>query len=152
MFVRQKKNKSGSMSVIVVRKEKGRYKLVKTMGSSSDPQEIESLSRQGKEWIRRQTGMSDMFADAEGRIREKGEVERFFASIENVLVNGDSLIIERIFDSIGFAEIKDDVFKKLVIARLSFPSSKAATVEYLKNHFDEDVDLSKIYRYLDKWT
>ena len=150
MFVRQKKNKSGSMSVIVVRKEKGRYKLVKTMGSSSDPQEIESLSRQGKEWIRRQTGMSDMFADAEGRSREKGEVERFFASIENVLVNGDSLIIERIFDSIGFAEIKDDVFKKLVIARLSFPSSKAATVEYLKNHFDEDVDLSKIYRYLDK--
>ena len=94
--------------------------------------------------------MSDMFADAEGRSREKGEVERFFASIENVLVNGDSLIIERIFDSIGFAEIKDDVFKKLVIARLSFPSSKAATVEYLKNHFDEDVDLSKIYRYLDK--
>ena len=131
MFVRQKKNKSGSMSVIVVRKEKGRYKLVKTMGSSSDPQEIESLSRQGKEWIRRQTGMSDMFADAEGRSREKGEVERFFASIENVLVNGDSLIIERIFDSIGFAEIKDDVFKKLVIARLSFPSSKRATVEYL---------------------
>ena len=89
--------------------------------------------------------MSDMFADAEGRSREKGEVERFFASIENVLVNGDSLIIERIFDSIGFAEIKDDVFKKLVIARLSFPSSKAATVEYLKNHFDEDVDLSKMH-------
>ena len=23
-------------------------------------------------------------------------------------------------------------------------------MEYLKNHFDEDVDLSKIYRYLDK--
>ncbi len=25
--------------------------------------------------------------------------------------------------------------------------SKMATVEYLKSHFDEDVDLSKIYRY-----
>ena len=81
MFVRQKKNKSGSTSVIVVREEKGRYKLVKTMGSSSDPQEIESLIRQGKEWIRRQTGMADMFADAEGKSRERGEVERFFASI-----------------------------------------------------------------------
>ena len=33
---------------------------------------------------------------------------------------------------------------------LVYPTSKAATVEYLKNHFDEDVDLSKIYRYLDK--
>lgn len=28
------------------------------------------------------------------------------------------------------------------------PTSKAATVEYLKNHFDEDMDLSKIYRLL----
>jgi hypothetical protein len=37
-----------------------------------------------------------------------------------------------------------------VKARLAYPTSKAATVEYLKNHFDEDVDLSKIYRYLDK--
>ncbi|MCM1116103.1 MAG: IS1634 family transposase [Pseudoflavonifractor sp.] len=28
--------------------------------------------------------------------------------------------------------------------------SKMATVDYLKSHFDEDVELSKIYRYLDK--
>ena len=28
--------------------------------------------------------------------------------------------------------------------------SKMATVEYLKSHFYEDVDLNKIYRYLDK--
>ena len=150
MFVRQKKNKSGSTSVVVVRKDKGRYKLVKTMGSSSDPQEIDNLSRQGKEWIRRKSGMADMFTDAEGKDMEKKEIERFIDSIENILVNGDSLILDRIFDRIGFDKIEDDVFRKLVVARLSCPSSKAATVEYLKNHFDEDVDLSKIYRYLDK--
>ena len=28
--------------------------------------------------------------------------------------------------------------------------SKMASVEYLKSHFDEDVNLSKIYRHLDK--
>lgn len=145
-----KKNKSGSTSVVVVRKDKGRYKLVKTMGSSSDPQEIDNLSRQGEEWIRRKSGMADMFTDAEGKDRERKEIERFIDSIENILVNGDSLILDRIFDRIGFDKIEDDVFRKLVVARLSCPSSKAATVEYLKNHFDEDVDLSKIYRYLDK--
>ena len=75
MFVRQKKNKSGSTSVVVVRKDKGRYKLVKTMGSSSDPQEIDNLSRQGKEWIRHRSGMPDMFADTEGREREMSETE-----------------------------------------------------------------------------
>ncbi|KAA6316126.1 hypothetical protein EZS27_033519 [termite gut metagenome] len=30
------------------------------------------------------------------------------------------------------------------------PSSKSGTVDYLKSYFDEDVNLSKIYRYLDK--
>ena len=50
----------------------------------------------------------------------------------------------------GFNRIEDTVFRQVVKARLSYPASKAATVEYLKNHFDEDVSLSKIYRYLDK--
>ena len=58
------------------------------------------------------------------------------------------MILDRTFDRIGFNRIDDDVFRKLVKARLAYPTSKAATVEYLKNHFDED--LSKIYRYLDK--
>lgn len=58
--------------------------------------------------------------------------------------------MDRTFDRIGFNRIDDEVFRKLVKARLAYPTSKAATVEYLKNHFDEDVALSKIYRYLDK--
>ena len=33
---------------------------------------------------------------------------------------------------------------------LSQPMSKLATVEYLKSHFDEDIQLHRIYRYLDK--
>jgi transposase len=45
--------------------------------------------------------------------------------------------------------VGDDIFRSLVIARLSFPSSKRATVEYLKSYFDEDYGLHKIYRYLD---
>lgn len=60
------------------------------------------------------------------------------------------MILDRVIDSIGFNKIEDDIFRKLVKARLSYPASKAATVEYLKSHFDDDVDLSKIYRYLDK--
>ena len=63
---------------------------------------------------------------------------------------GFLLILDRTFDRIGFNRIDDEVFRKLVKARLAYPTNKAATVEYLKNHFDEDVDLSKIYRYLDK--
>ena len=49
---------------------------------------------------------------------------------------------------IGFDRINDTVLKDLVVARICQPRSKAATVEYLKSYYDEDVDLSNIYRYL----
>ena len=48
-----------------------------------------------------------------------------------------------------FHAVGNDVFRSLMVARLSFPSSKRATVEYLKSCFNEDHDLHKIYRYLD---
>jgi hypothetical protein len=66
-----------------------------------------------------------------------------------VLINGSDLILNRVFDRIGFNAIRDKVLRKLVLSRLSYPAGKAATVAYLKNHFDEDVKLSRIYRYLD---
>ena len=150
MFVKKKKNRSGTISVVVAEKNRNRYKEHVTIGISSDPIQIEEYVRQGKEWIRRKSGIANIFADTEGKVREMSETEQFLANIENILVNGDSLILDRIFDKIGFDNIEDEVFRRLVVARLSCPSSKAATVEYLKNHFDEDVDLSKIYRYLDK--
>lgn len=77
-------------------------------------------------------------------------VEQILSNITNISINGCDLILDRVFDNIGFNRIEDDIFRKLVKARLSYPASKAATVEYLKNHFDEDVSLSKIYRYLDR--
>ena len=72
------------------------------------------------------------------------------SNIPNITIDGADLILDRVFDNVGFSRIEDEVFRKLVKARLSYPASKAATVEYLKNHFDDDVSLSKIYRYLDR--
>ena len=66
---------------------------------------------------------------------------RVLSQVENILLNGCDLILDRTFDRIGFNGIEDDVFRKLVKARLAYPASKAATVEYLKNHFDDDVDV-----------
>ena len=45
---------------------------------------------------------------------------------------------------------KDEVLRHLVITRICQPSSKVATIEYLKSYFDEDVNLGQIYRYMDK--
>lgn len=77
-------------------------------------------------------------------------MERVLSRVSNVLLNGSDLILDRIFDRVGFNLIEDKEFRQLIKARLSYPADKAATVEYLKNHSGEDVDLSKIYRYPDK--
>ena len=155
MHVRLKKNRSGSISVVVVDKSSGRYKELHTVGVAKEKSEADSLRQEGLEWIRRRKLAIQPELDLYGKEREAREyememTERVIANIDNILINGAELILNRVFDRIGFNQIEDDVFRKLVQSRLSFPASKAATVEYLKNYYDEDLDLSKIYRYLDR--
>lgn len=150
MFVRKKNNPSGIVSVQVLDKSQGNSRLVKTIGSSADPKEVESLVAEGKRWIDAHLGRQDMFEQSEQEQAEKLAVEYLFSNIENILLNGTQLILEKVFKSIGFDELGDEVLKHLVTARLSQPLSKSATVAYLKDHFDEDLHYQKIYRYMDK--
>ena len=155
MFVKRKKNRPGTTSIVVAEKTKGSYKELVTIGIAKDANDIDSLVNAGHEWISKEKSRRhpqlDLYGEErEACDREREEVRRVLSNVSNILLNGCDLILDRTFDRIGFNRIDDDVFRKLVKARLAYPTSKAATVEYLKNHFDEDVDLSKIYRYLDK--
>ena len=150
MFVRKKKNRSGTTSIVVVDKRKGMFRELKTIGVSSDETEIADFYQQGKKWIATQCGDRDMFVEAEKEWEEKHVVEYLLSNVENILLNGAQLILNQVFKLIGFDAIDDDILKHLVIARLCQPSSKSGTVDYLKSYFDEDVELHKIYRYLDR--
>ena len=155
MFVRKKRNRSGTISVAVIDKSGGKFKEISHIGIARDESEVDELMKRGREWIADYQERLHPTLDFDGRAEaakelERQEVERVVSSIENVLLNGCELILDRVFDLVGFNAIDDKVFRQLVHSRLSYPASKAATVEYLKNYFDEDVDLSKIYRYLDK--
>ena len=70
--------------------------------------------------------------------------------MDSVLINGTRLLLNQVYDSIGFDRIPDEILRHLVIARVSQPRSKLATVDYLKSYYDEDIDLNRIYRYMDK--
>lgn len=150
MFVRKKKNPSGLISVQVIDKSSGKYQVVKTLGSSSDPEIVELLFRQGKKWIANRVKGEDMFEQAIAQVEEKELVDNLLSNVENILINGTELILNRVYDRVGFNQIEDDILRYLSIARLSQPLSKSATVEYLKSHFNEDIKLEKVYRYLDK--
>lgn len=145
MFIRKKPNKSGVISVQIVDKSSGKYKMVKTIGSSSNLNEIDKLVGEGKEWIKNKLGSLEFDFDNEKQLAEK-----FLSSIEQISVSGTELLLGKIFDEIGFNQLQDELFKKLVIARLSFPASKLKTTDYLSKYQFDNIDVQTVYRYLDK--
>lgn len=155
MFIRKKRHRSNRISVIVVEKICGKMQELTTIGIAQTAEDVEHLVAKGKEWIYKEEERRHPHLDLFGEERERREAElmsaeRMLSYITNITIDGADLILDRVFDNVGFNKIEDEVFRKLVKARLSYPASKSATVEYLKNHFDDDVSLSRIYRYLDR--
>lgn len=145
MFVRKKINPSGVVSVQVVDKSTGKYKMLTTIGSSSDPLVINQLVIEGEQWIKSKLGQFEIdFTD------EKLIANQFLNSIEQVTVQGTELLLGKIFDDVGFSAIPDLLFKQLVIARLSFPVSKLKTTDFLSKYQFFSIDVQQVYRYLDK--
>lgn len=145
MFVRKKKNKSGVISVQVIDKSTGKYKMMKTIGSSSDSNVVDHLIKEGEIWIKNKIGQKEL-----DFTRERDFTEVILENIEQISVAGTSLLLGSIFDEIGFDSVEDDLFKQLVIARLCFPASKLKTTELLSKYHFLSVEPQHIYRYLDK--
>jgi transposase len=150
MFIRKKKNPSGIISVQVIDKSRGKYRVVKTIGSSSDDTTVDELCIQAEDWLSVYVQGQDLFNQSTKEQEEFHTVQNLLSNIDNILINGTQLILDKVFRLIGFDQINDDILRHLVVARLSQPMSKLGTVEYLKSYFDEDIELHKIYRYLDK--
>ena len=149
MFVRKKVNRSGTTSVVVVSKSHGRFKEIKNFGVAKSEYEAELMQEEAQRWINCYGGQQNLdFGDSKGR--ERAETERVVGNMDAVLINGTQILLNQIYDSIGFNRIPDETLRHLVIARVSQPGSKLATVDYLKSYYDEDVDLNSIYRYMDK--
>jgi hypothetical protein len=97
MYIRKKQNRSGSISVVIVDKSIGKCRYLKTVGISSDEKEIAELYQQGKKWIAMHSGGRDIFAEHLRRQEEKQVTENLLDNIENILLNGTELILNRVF-------------------------------------------------------
>lgn len=60
MFVRKKRNRSGTTSVSVVFKKGWTFKEVHHLGSFADPTEIQQMYNEGKDWIARYGGQQQI--------------------------------------------------------------------------------------------
>ena len=104
MFVKRKKNRSGTTSVVVAEKTKGIYKELITIGVAKDSNEIDSLVNAGHEWISKEKSrwhpQLDLYGEErEACDREREEVRRVLSNVSNILLNGCDLILDRTFDS-----------------------------------------------------
>ena len=147
MFVRKKKNKSGTVSIQIIDKSRRKYRVAHTVGFSSDPDEIAYLWRKAYAILPTLIGQSSINFQSDNT---KNLIQSF-RDVQNdqVQVDGPEKVFGKIFDDIGFGEIKKDLFRHLVITRLVYPGSKLKTIDYLERYKGVSLDISKVYRFLD---
>lgn len=147
MFVRKKKNKSGSVSVQVLDTSGLRDRLIKTIGSATNPEDIAKLYQKGQEYLDQLTGQNSLSLEYR---EDKEFLKNLSQGLRHIQMVGPELILGKLYDEIGFNQIEAELFKHLVISRLVYPLSKLKTAEYLQRYNGIIVDVDKIYRYLDK--
>lgn len=145
MFVRKKPNKSGLVSVQVIDKSGGKYKVAKTIGSSIDPNQIGRYIIEGKQWIATQKGELTLDLDD---VQQKAD--QLFDQIEEIRPVGADLLLGKLFTEIGFDQIDSPLFKPLVLGRIAYPVSKLKTTDYWLGHYNLSINVVNVYRYLDK--
>lgn len=147
MFVRKKPNKSGVISIQIIDKSSGKYTVLQTVGSSSDPTEITFLIKKAKNQILSLTKQTTLPFD---RAAELEYVDTFVNHLDSFSLIGPELLLGKIFDEIGFNAIEETLFRHLVITRLVYPVSKLKTTDYLFKYKGIEISVYRIYRYLDK--
>lgn len=118
--------------------------MIKTLGTSGDEEEIDRLYKQAQEAIPRLFNQITLFDDplALPRVDEVGN--------DDIRVVGPELVFGRIFDHIGFNRIPDQLFRDLVISRITHPGSKLQLSEYLRENNRQEISVDNIYYFLDK--
>lgn len=149
MFVRKKNNKSGTVSVQIIDKSSGSYRVARTVGSSRNPNDIERLMRKaGAALHPAEDIQSPLFPTI---LPDDAVVENFLEGVasSHIRTIGPELIFGTLFDRIGFNAVHLELFHHLVVARLAYPTSKLKTVDYLYRYRGIQTHADTIYRFLD---
>lgn len=147
MFIRKNKNRSGSISVQIISKNEGRYKLIETIGSGKTREEIFKLSLEAQARLSELRKQPSLFIHP-----NELSLLNFLENLSNRQIRtiGPELIFGALFDYIGFNQIKNDLFRHLVITRLAYPGSKLKTIDYLKRYQNISISKDMIYRFMDR--
>lgn len=147
MFIREKQNKSGSISIQILEKRGRKNYLIKTIGSSKNELELASLRREARQYIFKVLGQLPLALSIQ---KEEDWFVDVFDSIKSIRLIGPELILGKIYDDIGFNKIPEELLRHLVLTRLVYPASKLKTIRYLREYNGKEYEVDQLYRYLDK--
>lgn len=145
MFIRELRHKNGRIYIQVVDKSSGRYKVLKSFGSSLTSEGVLELKKLASIWINEHQCVREI-----DFTHEIEQIEQMLSGITQLKLAGIELVLGRIFDEIGFNNINDELFRSLVLYRLVYPKSKLKTTEYLYRYEQKEWSEDAIYRYMDK--
>ncbi len=140
MFIRKKKNRSGSTSVHILQKVMGRNRIVKSLGFSFEKDEIERKLQKARELLPRLFDQMTIFDEPSAVYEHRGFLGK----------NGPEIVFGRIFDHLGFDAIPNQLYRDLVISVLFYPGSKKRLQAYLRDHNRQEIPLENIFHFLDK--
>lgn len=148
MFVRKKKNKSGSVSIQILMKVGRKNKLLKTIGCAKTKREEDLLILLANNEMKQIQGVQSLFEEHDDLV-----VDNFVNSIANdhLQIVGSELILGKIYQLFNFPDDGcPNYFRNLVLCRLVYPGSKLKTIDYFRQHLNIDVSVHTVYRYLDE--
>lgn len=138
MYVRKVKARKTTFFQIG-QKVKGKFILIKHVGSATLPEQIEALRLKSLEELNeiKLSKQPSLFPVLSTVTRAK---------LVNWHITGFHQVFGHIYDSIGLPK---NLLKDLVIARIVYPKSKIATVRYFNQYLGIKLAKDKIYRFLD---
>jgi len=155
--IRNTPTQSGATAIQVVKYVSRKTVVIKHVGSSKNPKDLELLRIAAYRWIDKHTSQMRLFSRKEGKT----------TSDSPVLLLKDSQLISTslvfVYETLckmcrhfGFGRLPIDhkergLLLDLVIARLIHPSSKLESLQYLKEQFGVDYKKDYVYRRLLKW-
>ena len=90
MFIRNKKKKSGVVSIKAIVKSSGRYKVLKTIGSSSDNLKIAELVTEAEIWLKKHCGLLQIDFSQQDVL-----LEQLAGSIQQIKIVGTALLLAK---------------------------------------------------------
>jgi transposase len=159
--VRKKKNKSGSISIVIVDRTNRGYKVIVCLGSSNNELEIETLYQKALNKIDElEKNLFYVSKETDQRTKIKDLLSNL--TTQDFIPIGDELVFGKLFNQLQcnkvFEHIKNIrkkdkkifLFKSLVISRLLYPGSKLELINYLEYFKNIDnITADIIYRFLD---